>query len=293
MMGEFEIVVRVPRHRRHYPGAWNRACPMYRPAVQINAIITEPSNAAKPTPIVFVHGAWHASWCWTEHFSGYFADLGYRSYAIDLRGHGASEGQVAKARIANYVHDLRRLTMELDAEPIIIGHSMGGLVVQQYLSQYRAAAGVLMAPVPTTGAIGATMRVIRDHPKAFLRANTALSLGPIVDEPDRAIALLFGPQMSGEDALRYARCVQDESYPAYLEMILDLPRAARVQDPILVLGARLDAVFSVAEIRRTARAYDTEAIFFEEMGHDMMLEPGWDGPAAKIADWLETAFSSE
>lgn len=92
--------------------------------------------------------------------------------------------------------------------------------------------------------------------------------------------------------MRYARCVQDESYPAYLEMILDLPRAARVQDPMLVLGARLDAVFSVAEITRTARAYNTEAIFFEEMGHDMMLEPGWDGPAAKTADWLESTLNS-
>jgi pimeloyl-ACP methyl ester carboxylesterase len=265
---------------------------MYRPAMYINAMVTDPSTAEKPNPIVFVHGAWHASWCWTEHFTDYFAGLGYRSYAIDLRGHGASEGHVAKARISNYVHDLRRLTMELEAEPVIIGHSMGGLVVQQYLSQYRAAAGVLMAPVPTTGAIGATMRVIRDHPKAFLRANAALSLGPIVDEPDRAIALLFGPHMVDEDALRYAKCVQDESYPAYLEMILDLPRAARVHDPMLVLGAELDAVFSIAEIERTARAYETEAIIFEGMGHDMMLEPGWDGPAANVADWLEGTLNA-
>ena len=266
--------------------------PMYRSTVQINAVVTDPSTMAKPTPIVFVHGAWHASWCWSEHFTGYFAELGYRSYALDLRGHGASEGRLSTARISNYVHDLRRLTMELDAEPVIVGHSMGGLVVQQYLSIYRAAAGVLMAPVPVTGAIGATMRVIRDHPMAFLRANAALSLGPIVDEPDRAIALLFGPQMNYEDAMEYARRVQDESYPAYLEMILDLPRATRVQDPMLVLGAQLDAVFSVPEIERTARAYATDAIIFDGMGHDMMLEPEWDGPANAIVNWLETTLNS-
>jgi pimeloyl-ACP methyl ester carboxylesterase len=182
--------------------------------------------------------------------------------------------------------------MELDAEPVVVRHSMGGLVVQQYLSRYRAAAGVLMAPVPTTGAIGATLRVIRNHPKAFLRANMALSLGPIVDEPDRATALLFGPQMDQDDARRIARCLQDESYPAFLEMILDLPRPTQVQDPMLVLGAQLDAVFSIAENGRTARAYGTEAIIFEGMGHDMMLEPGWDGAAGTIAEWLASTLDS-
>ncbi len=255
--------------------------------MEINVVVTEPLGKSQPTPIVFVHGAWHGAWCWTEHFTEYFADHGYASYAIDLRGHGASDGTVRTARIAHYVHDVRRLALELDTAPVIVGHSMGGLVLQQYLSQYRAAAGVLMAPVPVAGAIGATMRVIRDHPRAFLRANTSLSLGPIVDDADRAISLLFGPQMDQVDALRYAGLLQDESYPAYLEMILDLPRTSRVQDPILVLGAQFDAIFSPAEIEATARAYNTEAVIFGGMGHDMMLEPGWEGPAGTIIEWLD------
>jgi pimeloyl-ACP methyl ester carboxylesterase len=261
--------------------------------MELNVVVTGPSESAESTPIVFVHGAWHGAWCWTEHFSQFFAEHGYTSYAIDLRGHGASDGSVRAARIAHYVHDVRRLALELDTEPVIVGHSMGGLIVQQYLSQYRATAGVLMAPVPVTGAIGATMRIIRDHPGAFLRANTSLSLGPIVDDPDRAISLLFGPQMDQVDASRYAELLQDESYPAYLEMIIDLPRASRVQDPMLVLGAQFDAIFSPAETTATARAYNTEAVIFDGMGHDMMLEPGWRGPAKAILDWLDNVLPNE
>lgn len=255
--------------------------------MELNVVVTKPTSPSHRAPIVFVHGAWHGAWCWTEHFTDFFADHGYPSYAVDLRGYGESDGDTRTTRIAHYVHDVRRVALELDAEPIIVGHSMGGLVTQQYLSQYRAAAGVLMAPVPVSGAIGATMRVIRDHPLAFLKTNVSLSLGPIVEDRDRAIALLFGPLVRSEDARRYVERLQDASYPAYLEMIFDLPRPSRVRDPMFVLGAQLDALFSPSEINATAGAYGTEATIFDAMGHDMMLEPEWERPAMAILKWLD------
>jgi hypothetical protein len=193
---------------------------------------------------------------------------------------------VKTARIAHYVHDVRRLALGLDNPPITVGHSMGGLVVQQYLSQYRATAGVLMAPVPSRGALGATMRVVRRHPLAFLKANATLSLWPLVEDPDRAISLLFGPNMDHRTALAHATRLENESYLAYLEMILDLPRTSCVQDPVLVLGAQLDTLFSPSEIEATARAYGTEAIIFNTMAHDMMLEPGWETVADVILGWI-------
>jgi hypothetical protein len=36
----------------------------------------------------------------------------------------------------------------------------------------------------------------------------------------------------------------------------------------------------------TARAYHTEAEFFPDMGHNMMLEPGWAAVAERIHTWL-------
>jgi len=254
----------------------------------LHVLVTEPHHPTRNPPLLFVHGAWHSSWCWIEHFTGFFADLGYTSYALDLTGHGESSGSLRKTLIAHYVSDVRRVAVTLSEEPVIIGHSMGGLVTQRYLARYRAKAGVLMAPVPVIGAIGATLRVIRDHPRAFIRANATFNLGPIIDEPQRAIDLLFGPEMNPDKAHEYALRLQDESYLAYLEMILDPPRPSKVRDPITVLGAEHDAIFSVAEVNATARAYGTEARIFERMGHDMMLEPQWRQPAQTIANWLET-----
>ena len=48
------------------------------------------AGADHPVPLLFVHGAWHAAWCWDEHFLGYFADRGYRAVALSFRGHGDS-----------------------------------------------------------------------------------------------------------------------------------------------------------------------------------------------------------
>lgn len=32
-----------------------------------------------PTPLLFIHGAWHAAWCWDDHFLDFFADWGFRA----------------------------------------------------------------------------------------------------------------------------------------------------------------------------------------------------------------------
>ena len=63
-------------------------------------------SEAHQVPLLFVHGAWHAAWCWDEHFFDYFADKGYRALAVSLRGHG---GSPARQRIG--VRSLTSSTM--------------------------------------------------------------------------------------------------------------------------------------------------------------------------------------
>ena len=53
--------------------------------------------------------------------------------------------------------------------PVVIGHSMGGLVVQKYLEQYSAPAGILLAAVPPHGVYRTTLRIFRLMPLKFLR----------------------------------------------------------------------------------------------------------------------------
>jgi hypothetical protein len=72
------------------------------------------------------------------------------------------------------------------------------------------------------------------------------------------------------------------------EALRNLPKTKRVTTPMLVLGAACDGVFTTEEVHATARAYRTEAEIFPDMGHDMMLAPGWAAVAERIHGWLAT-----
>jgi pimeloyl-ACP methyl ester carboxylesterase len=67
-----------------------------------------PAGKARPTPLLFVHGAYAAAWCWEEHFLQFFADAGYAAYAVSLSGHGGSPGrkQLDSFSILDYARDV-------------------------------------------------------------------------------------------------------------------------------------------------------------------------------------------
>lgn len=243
---------------------------------------------ARPTPLLFVHGAWHGGWCWEEHFLPFFAEHGYESHALDLRGHGASENRrsLRFTGIAAYVADVERVVDALDTAPVLLGHSMGGLVVQRYLENRSAPAAVLLAPDPVGGVWRATARVARRHPVAFIKANTTMRLWPIVATPDLARDAFFAADMPEAETDRYWSRLQDESYRAYLEMLLRPPRPERIRVPILVIGAGEDRLFGPEEIRRTARAYGGAPVMIPGAGHDLMLDPRWEQAARAILEWL-------
>jgi pimeloyl-ACP methyl ester carboxylesterase len=255
----------------------------------LEILVREPANQTQKTPLLFIHGAWHGAWCWNDYFLPYFANKGYLVYAPSLRGHGQSRGQeqLRWSSVKDYVADVAETVAKLPQPPVIIGHSMGGYVVQKYLESTTLPGAVLLASVPSRGVIGTTLRIMRHFPKQFAKTNLKLSLYPLVETADLARHHFFSPDMPAEQVQNYFTRLGDESYRAFLDMLLlNLPRPSRVKTPMLVLGAEKDTIFPMKEVIATARAYNTEAHFFP-MAHDMMLEAGWEQVAEKILGWLE------
>ena len=248
------------------------------------------ATKSHPVPLLFVHGALHAAWCWDEHFLNFFAAQGYRAIAVSLRGHGQSSGgkRLRWTRIQEYADDVAETAAQLPTPPVLVGHSMGGFVVQKSLEHHTAAGAVLVAPIPPTGALRVTLYIALHHTVTFLKINASLRLGPLFGTPDLARALLFSASMPDAQVDSYQGRVQDESYRAFLDMLaLDLVRTKRVNRvPMLVLGAEHDAIVTNRQIHRTAAVYGAEAEIFPNMAHDMMLEPGWQAVAERIDSWL-------
>ncbi|MBN1658557.1 MAG: alpha/beta fold hydrolase [Anaerolineae bacterium] len=232
---------------------------------------------------------WHGAWCWDDFFLPYLAQHGYAAHALSLRGHGESEGheRLRWHTVGGYVADVAEVASRLPRPPIVIGHSMGGRVVQRYLHAHEAPAAVLLASAPPRGLLPATVRFAVRHPGAFARVNLTLSMKPVVSTPELCREGLFSPDTPQEIVEScYAR-LQDESYRGYVGMLVPalLPRVPRGV-PVLVLGASNDHLISRRDVESTARVYGTGAEFFD-MGHDMMLEPGWRQVADRILAWLD------
>jgi len=256
--------------------------------VKLEVISRQPKKPSHRPPILLVHGAWHGAWCWQGNFLEFFADRGWETHALSLRGHGKSFGKdrIRWWSIDDYVNDVQEAVVGLESEPVIIGHSMGGFVTQKYLETHSAKAAVLLASVPISGTGRFILRIARKHPIVALQVFLSLSTYPIMKNPQHAREWLLSASVSKSDLADLHAQLQDEAFRASLDLLLlNLPRPHLVKTPIAVLGAANDAIFSNAEVQRTAGAYGVQATIFPNMAHNMMIEPGWQDVAAWIDHW--------
>ena len=162
-------------------------------------------SAAHQTPLLFVHGAWHAAWCWDEGFLDFFADKGYRALALSLRGHGGSLAPkpLHRISIADYVEDVVAVAQNLPTPPVVIGHSMGGFIVQKYLESHSAPLAVLLASIPPQGDGKTLMRFARRHPWRTLKGLATGDTTVALNTPALAREQFFSSNTSESDVTRY------------------------------------------------------------------------------------------
>lgn len=255
--------------------------------MKLETITRIPANQKYKTPLFFIHGMWHGAWCWDEYFLPYFANAGYQVTALSLRGHAGSEGKIQGSGIMDYVRDVEEVAKTLPTPPVLVGHSMGGFIVQKFLERNSAPAGVLLAAAPPFGVWHGTWLVFKHSPLTLLKILTRFRLQPVVETPESARWAFFSEDMPHEQLLTYHAKMNDESFRMYLDLLgLNLVNTKKVKTPLLVLGAKDDAVISVGDVEKTAKAYHTQPEFFPNMAHDMMLEKDWKDVAERIMGWL-------
>ena len=239
-------------------------------------------------PLLFLHGAFTGAWCWAEHFMPYFAQEGFRCYALSVRGHGASEGhdRISQHGIRHYVDDLAEAIEHIGTPPVLVAHSMGGLVVQKYLERAALPAVVLVASVPPHGLMPSSVSLALLKPQLLTELNALLYHGRASVDALRQ-ALFSGP-IALERLKRYYTLMQPESPRAIWDMtFFDLPQTWRMQvPPMLILGAEHDVMVPPQQVESCARAFGIEAEIFAGIGHAMMLDSGWQRVADRILRWL-------
>jgi pimeloyl-ACP methyl ester carboxylesterase len=256
--------------------------------MKLEVISRYPTESGHPTPLLFIHGMLHGAWCWDANFLDYFARHGYAAHAVNLRGHGNSEGRenLRWTRIAEYVDDVSSVVQQLPRPPILIGHSMGGFIIRKYLEDHAAPGAVLLSS--PTKLLAPALRVARRHPLLFARATLTLSQLPLISTPQLAREAFFGSDVPEDQMVTYWKRMQDGSYRAYLDMVgLDPPRPARDDVPMLVLGAGGDNMLTPGDVEATARACGAPFEIIPDVAHNSMLGPRWQAVAERILTWLQ------
>ena len=124
---------------------------------KLSALVQRPAAETGP-PLLFVHGYFGRAMAF-EPMMEWFASRGHYCCAPDLRGHGDSMPDCALGEVSiyDYANDIAEVAQAL-SNPIIIGHSMGGLIAQLVATRDCARAIVLLAPAPPRGASTAGTR---------------------------------------------------------------------------------------------------------------------------------------
>lgn len=228
--------------------------------------LPEDEPTGKP-PLLFVPGLGHGSWAWT-HWLTHAAGRGFRAYAVTPRPGGD---------LRAHVHDVVQTAASLPRQTVLIGHGAGALTVAGALGRYPAKAAVLAAPI--LDGWPALWTALRVNPFGTLPALVGGRLSVTRRQ-------LFGDRLPAERAGEYLERI--ERVRPRRELITHRPAPDPVgRPPVLVVGSPDDRVVPRASLDRAAARYGGAPLLFPGMGHDLMLDEGWEEPIGAILDWLD------
>lgn len=268
-----------PRRRRRtrVMRPWDWALPA-RPVAYREVLQAQPPEPSGRPPLLMVHGIAHAAWCFAENWIPAAAAAGFPAYALSLRGHGGSAGarHLRRTTMRDYVHDVLQAITELPEPPVLVGHSMGAVVAQLVAERYPLRGLVLLTPAPLHSAAGDLVAIGRDRPADLLRAVAGQTLSM---EPD----LLFRG-LDPATARAYSDRTGTESPLVQWELLLPY-EIGPVRCPVQVIGTPDDRLVRVRDVERTAARYGVEPTWFPGIGHDVMLDAGWERVLSAVLEF--------
>ena len=264
------------------------------------------TSAHKPNPVIFIHGLWIHSTAW-QPWLDLFESRGYSVSApgwpgdaatvADTREHPEAMNDIGITEVVDHYADLIGTP---DTKPILVGHSFGGLIAQELLSNGFAAAAVAIDPAAIKGA--------KALPFAQLR-----SAFPVLENPanrHRGVSLTakqfhyaFGNMLTEEesDVLHAAWTIPGPGKTLFQEAGANLSRhsPAKVdthnaeRGPLLLTSGTDDHTVPLKVTKEVYALYskgpaDTELHVFEGRGHSLSIDSRWKDVAEVALAWFES-----
>jgi len=255
----------------------------------IERIVYVPQNRRFQTPIVMQHGMWHGAWCW-HLWQELFAEWGWESHAHSLPGHAGSPTQrlIPLCTLDYYLSFLKAEVDRLARRPILMGHSMGGALIQWYLKYVGdLPAAVLVAPwVSHSMFQQGFFRLIRLDPLLYPLMMLSWDATPMMRNPYRAARALISERAVYSPEQLHARLGPESVLVLYQHNPPFWSPPENVNTPMLWLAGEQDAVIGEDYQRRSAAYYKAAYHVAPGAGHNLMMEHNYRQTARAIHDWL-------
>ena len=246
---------------------------------------TVPADEPTKAPVLCLPGLFAGAWVF-ERLLPLLAARGYPASAISYRGHPPLPPltTIGRQSVTDFAFDASVAARALD-RPIVIGHSLGGLVALMLAGRNLIRAAVLVSPAPPRG-----ISVL--SPPILLRMASYL--------PALLLSRPFLPKAAHLDALVLNRVPTSDRAGIRNRFVPDSGRAARelalgvfklppgtIRAPLLVVGAEHDRFIPVGVARRIAVHYHAPFHVAAGHGHFLLSEPGWESEAGVMLDWID------
>ena len=234
-----------------------------------------------------VHGAFCGGWTF-DAFRAPFEAAGHTVLTPDLIGHDGAGG-VSGVSMTDYARQIARVAADCEAPPILVGHSMGGLVAQMAASRARVAKLILLAPSAPWGVAGVSL-------EEAASAMSLYALGPYwlqAVAPDYGVVRRYSIDRLPRPARKaiFARMTAESGRALWetLNWWLDPFMTTSVSAPgcpVLAIAGGKDVIHPPATVRQTAARLGGAVEVFPEMSHWLPGEPGWEQVADRCLAFI-------
>lgn len=265
--------------------------------VKVDNLVLEhylPDKEIKDTRILFIHSSGHGSWMW-ENFLSYFAERGYDSWAVNLRGHHLSDpvDDWEKVGVSEYLEDIAKAVNKIGGDVVLVGHSMSGLLIIKYAESHKVA-GLIVSQSGLPRSLMQKRGIEIKGPMPG-RGKREVKAGAIMPMKDRTLVekMLFDRdnveeknvdlvlKMLGEESARVGGEIMQ------MELVPE-----KINAPLYVLGfdANKIGIEMPVDLNKVLaeelKARDYKVI--EPGGHDYMLEKNWQEFAQQFEMWISS-----
>lgn len=262
------------------------------------------AGTAMSGAILMIHGVGATGQAF-DRLASAFRARGWRVEAPTLRPDKRTVGKppadLPSIRLKDYVDDMEAMARQLQAEtgqpPVLVGHSMGGLIVQKLAERGLGRGAILLTPAsPVDARSGSSLAQAvtfgnilfsgKPETKAHKIWPTGFKWGVLNRVPTARHAEIYATAVHDSGGV-----YNDLAYPEKDEHGIATIDESKVKIPVLTVGGAKDRATPIADVRRVGAKYGRvggDYLEYPNNAHWIVDEPGTDQVIEDIANWLDS-----